>query len=110
MEILSRGEGERSPFLEYAHPDGDGTVRWTSAASYDRATQVQHLTLHYSLPGVEEQPTEQISIRMYFPLKLEALLKYNGFGVRAKYGDFECKRFESGVNTRSWFAGWLGRT
>ena len=33
MEILSRGEGERSPLLEYAHPDGDGTVRVTSAAS-----------------------------------------------------------------------------
>ena len=96
MEILSRGEGERSPFLEYAHPDGDGTVRVDFSSVYDRATQVQHLTLHYSLPGVEEQPTEQISIRMYFPLELGALLKYNGFGVRAKYGDFECKRFESG--------------
>lgn len=98
MEILSRGEGERSPFLEYEHPDGDGTVRVDFSSVYNRATQVQHLTLHYSLPGVEEQPTEQISIRMYFPLELEALLRYNGFVVRAKYGDFECKGFESGDN------------
>ena len=98
MEILNRREGERSPFLEYEHPDGDGVVRVDFSSVYDRATQVQHLTLHYSLPGLEEQPIEQISIRMYFPLELEAMLNYNGFEVRAKYGDFECKAFESGDN------------
>ncbi len=108
MEILNRGEGERSPFLEYAHPDGDETVRVDFSSIYDRATQVQHLTLHYSLPGVEEQPTEQISIRMYFPLELEALLKYNGFEVRAKYGDFECRRFKSGDNHQILVCGLAG--
>ena len=98
MEILNRGEGERSPFLEYAHPDGNGTVRVDFSSLYDRATQVQHLTLHYSLPDIEEQPTERISVRMYFPQELEALLKYNGFEVQAKYGDFESKPFKSGDN------------
>ena len=108
MEILNRGEGERSPFLEYEHPDGDGTVRVDFSSVYDRATQVQHLTLHYSLPGVEEQPTEEISIRMYFPLELEALLKYNGFVVWAKYGDFECKHFESRDNHQILVCGLAG--
>ena len=108
MEILNRGEGKRSTFLEYAHPDGDGMVWVDFSSVYDRATQVQHLTLHYSLPGVEERPTEQISIRMYFPVELEALLRYNGFEVRAKYGDFECKRFESGDNHQILVCGLAG--
>ena len=95
MALLAHGE-ERSPFLEYEHPDGDGTVRVGVSSLYEKATQVQHLTLYYSLPGVEEQPTEQISIRMYFPQELDALLRYNGFEVREKYGDFNGKGFESG--------------
>lgn len=97
MEILGQGE-DRAPFLEYEHPDGDGTVWVNVSSTYDTATQIQHLTLHYSLPEVKEQPTEHINIRMYFPQELEALLKYNGFEVVEKYGDFEGKGFESGDN------------
>ena len=33
---------------------------------------------------------------MYFPQELDALLKYNGFKVLEKYGNFEGKGFESG--------------
>ncbi len=97
LEILSRGE-ERAPFLEYDHPDGGGRVRVDVSSAYDKATQLQSLTLHYSLPGVARQPTEHVRIRMYFPQELEAMLKYNGFEVRAKYGDFNGKPFESGDN------------
>ena len=98
LEILSREEGERSPFLEYDHPDGEGKVRVDFSSLYEKATQLQHLTLHYSLPGVDEQPTERVRIRMYFPKELDALLKYNGFEVVEKYGDFDGKAFESGDN------------
>lgn len=98
LEILSRSEDERSPFLEYEHPDGDGTVRVEFSSRYDQATQVLHLTLHYSIPGVSGEPTEHVSNRMYFPQELDALLKYNGFEVMEKYGDFEGKGFESGDN------------
>ena len=96
LEILSRHEDERSPFLEYDHPDGDGTVRVEFSSRYDQATQVLHLTLHYSIPGVSGEPREHVSNRMYFPRELDALLKYNGFEVVEKYGDFEGKAFESG--------------
>ncbi len=96
LEILSREESERSPFLEYDHPDGEGKVRVDFSSLYEKATQLQHLTLHYSLPGVDEQPTERVRIRMYFPQELDALLKYNGFEVVEKYGDFDGKAFESG--------------
>ena len=98
LEILSREEGERTPFLEYDHPDGEGKVRVDFSSLYEKATQLQHLTLHYSMPGVEKQPTERVRIRMYFPQELEALLKYNGFEVVEKYGDFDGKPFESGDN------------
>ena len=96
LEILSREEGERSPFLEYEHPDGSGTVRVEFSSRYDQSTQVLHLRLYYSIPGVSGEPTEHVSNRMYFPQELDALLKYNGFGVVEKYGDFDGKAFESG--------------
>lgn len=96
LEILSRREDERSPFLEYEHPDGEGTVKVDFSSRYDQATQVLHLTLHYSIPGVWGELTEHVSNRMYFPRELDMLLKYNGFEVREKYGDFEGKGFESG--------------
>lgn len=98
MEILNRPEDERSPFLEYDHPDGIGTVQVEFSSRYNEAAQVLHLTLHYSIPGVPGEPTEHVSNRMYFPQELNALLKYNGFEVEEKYGDFSGKAFESGDN------------
>lgn len=95
-EILSRREDERSPFLEYEHPDGVGTVKVDFSSRYDEATQALHLTLHYSIPGVSGERKEHVSNRMYFPRELDGLLRYNGFEVREKYGNFEGKGFESG--------------
>ena len=108
LEILSREEGERSPFLEYDHPDGEGKVQVDFSSLYEKATQLQHLTLHYSLPGVDDQPTERVRIRMYFPQELDALLKYNGFEVVEKYGDFDGKAFESGDNYQVVVCGMAG--
>ena len=94
LELLSHDESERYPFLEYPHPSGDGTVTVTYSSAYDKATQVQHLTLYYSLPGSSKPLTERLSMRMYFPQELEALLEYNGFDVEAKFGDYDAKPFE----------------
>ncbi len=95
LELLSRDENERYPFLEYPHPSGEGTVTVTYSGAYDRATQVQHLTLYYSLPRSSEPVIEQLSMRMYFPQELEALLVYNRFDVEAKFGDYDAKPFDA---------------
>ena len=94
LELLNQDESESFPFLEYPHPSGDGTVTVTYSSAYDKATQVQHLTLYYSLPGSSKPLTERLSMRMYFPQELEALLEYNGFDVETKFGDYDAKPFE----------------
>jgi len=34
-------------------------------------------------------PDGQLNMRIFFPQELDALLKYNGFSIEAKYGDYE---------------------
>ncbi len=42
------------------------------------------------------RPTaEELAMRMYFPQELDGLLKYNGFQLEAKYGDYERSSFGS---------------
>ena len=39
--------------------------------------------------------TEKLPLRMFFPEELDALLKYHGFIVERKYGDYDESPFES---------------
>lgn len=67
MDILNHKENEKSPFLEYAHPDGAGTVTVSYSSTHNKVNQVQRLTLYYSLPDSDESLTEHLSMQMYFP-------------------------------------------
>ena len=95
LEILGRDPGERSPYLQYPHPDSGKTVTVEDSCAYDRATQVLRITLHYRLPDSDVQPTEVINNRMYFPQELDSLMKHNGFNIEAKYGGFDSTQFVS---------------
>ena len=47
--------------------------------------------MHYK--GDTDEVVGGLNLRMYFPRELDALLRYNGFRIIRKYGDWERATF-----------------
>ncbi|MEM6271607.1 MAG: class I SAM-dependent methyltransferase [Bacteroidota bacterium] len=77
---------EQSVLLREGHlPDGR-PIRVHQSFTYHPHTQVNRVKWRIELAGeVREEP---VDMRCYFPVEMDALLRYNGFTVRHKYGDF----------------------
>ena len=95
LDILLRNPNKRYPRANYDDPDGKGTITMTETSSYNAASQINEVRFYYRMPDGSEV-TEKLPLRMFYPQELEALLKYNGFGVEQKYGDYDESPFESG--------------
>jgi SAM-dependent methyltransferase len=93
MELLVNRPGERFPFGEYDDPDGPGRVVVTHSYTYEPDTQIKRIKTFHSFPGQAEEIEGELNMRMYFPQELDALLKYNGFVIEDKFGDYERAAF-----------------
>jgi SAM-dependent methyltransferase len=59
--------------------------------NYDPAAQVNRVTWYYHKN--ENIIEQKLDMRCYFPLEMDMLLKYNGFEIISKYGDFDKNQF-----------------
>lgn len=84
----------RNPTRQYKlgkiyHPAGDKRYNYTESFDYDPVSQVQYIRMYFEDPddpgGSFETP---LCHRQFFPAELEALLRYNGFEVVHRFGDF----------------------
>lgn len=76
---------------QYTLPDGRQLVS-TEQQHYDPMTQIQHYTFHEQwlhLGGHHEEKTTRTALRYVYPQEMEALLFYNGFHIRACYGNWQ---------------------
>jgi SAM-dependent methyltransferase len=89
LQMLIRDPNHRYPVGEYTDPDGRGTVFVTENNVYDTDTQVNHIRWYYRIEGQPEETTATLNLRMYYPQEIEALLRYNGFDLYARYGDYD---------------------
>jgi SAM-dependent methyltransferase len=95
IEILIRDNSERYPSSEYPDPDGQGTVVVTENNLYDRAGQVNKIKWYYRIGEQAEEIVADLNMRIFYPQELDALLKYNGFEIESKFGDFDESPFVS---------------
>lgn len=61
---------------------------------YDSARQVNRVTWIHHIGGDRPRPGK-LDMRCFYPLELEALLKYNGFKTLARYGSYSKAPFTS---------------
>ena len=95
MELLVDKPGERSSFSEYDDPDGRGRIVVTESYIYEPDTQIKRIKTFRSIPGKDEEVEGELNMRMYFPQELDALIKYNGFVIDGKFGDYAQTAFDS---------------
>lgn len=95
LKILSRDHDKRYPVSEYDDPHGRGHVVVTETTIYDNARQVNDVKWYYLYEQTGEEEIKKFSMRIYYPQELDALLRYNGFEIVAKYGAFDGRPYDS---------------
>jgi len=79
----------------YPNPNGEGTITVSSRFLYHGEQQINTITMAHQLPDGTEEITDVIHARLHFPQELNALMKYNGFTVENKMGDYNKEKFHS---------------
>jgi SAM-dependent methyltransferase len=93
LDILTRDPSEIYPNAKYQDPDGNGVVIVNESNKYDKATQINEIKLIYSI--ADKKVNNILKLRIFFPQELDAILKYNGFKIVRKYGNFDQTTFTS---------------
>jgi hypothetical protein len=62
---------------------------------YDAAQQVNYVTTYTREPDSPDERIGHLTMRMYFPQELEAVLRYAGFSIQHKFGGYQKEAFAS---------------
>lgn len=87
LPMLIRSPEEEQEFGAYADPDSGEQVVMTNRSWYDPATQIKYNQLSRRVGTGPIELDGELTMRIYFPQELDALLWYNGFAIEHKYGD-----------------------
>jgi len=87
LPMLIRSPEEEQEFGAYADPNSGEQVVMTNRSWYDPATQIKYNQLSRRVGNGPIEPDGELTMRIYFPQELDALLWYNGFAIEHKYGD-----------------------
>jgi ubiquinone/menaquinone biosynthesis C-methylase UbiE len=85
-------EPRRSEPQRFTTPDGGQLVITDDQPIYDPIAQIQHCSssYHWLYPdGQRVEKTQRTALRYVFPREIEALLFYNGFQIRSRYGSWQ---------------------
>lgn len=77
----------------YQDPDGKGTVVVTAVAKFDSIEQICYEKMFFKLIEHQQEFVEEVTYRIYHPNELELLLKYNGFAIETKLGNYDKEPF-----------------
>jgi SAM-dependent methyltransferase len=82
----------KRPFLRYRDPYTDQEILLHEENHYDPSSQQNRIVWSYEVDG-ETVRIEELTMRIFFPAELEALLVLSGFAIEARYGDYDQRPF-----------------
>jgi hypothetical protein len=92
--LLARDPTTRYPFSRFMEGhDREVVIEYTHM--YDAAQQVNHVTTYTREPSSQEERIGHLTMRMYFPQELDALIRHAGFSIEQKFGGYQKEPFTS---------------
>ncbi|MBV70414.1 MAG: hypothetical protein CMH52_03610 [Myxococcales bacterium] len=92
FEYLMRSPYKAVPGVSFRHPTYKAYYTYSERSAYDPITQLNQMWFHYEKCNqTGDGPTDvtiQLSHRYFYPEELMMLLRYNGFRVLERFGDF----------------------
>ena len=92
LALLTRDPNARFPAGSLEAPGGTGRVTLTEQVSYASDTQTSYARWVWTFADGREKVSD-LTMRVYFPQELDALLACAGFVIDAKYGDYDLSAF-----------------
>lgn len=93
--ILLRNPEDRFPVGEAEDPGGRGKVIITECTTYNAADQILTVRWFYRYDDDGEEMTHDFRLRILYPQEIDALLRYFGFIIEDKFGDYDFSPFTS---------------
>lgn len=91
IHYIIEAEKEKSKIAEYTTAD-NRNISIEQTMKYENCTQVNRIKWDYFINGMFHSK-ENLDMRMYFPQELDAYLKWSGFTIVQKFGNFEEEQF-----------------
>lgn len=91
---ISQSQGERLAAI-FEDPKGTGIVVVSQEVDYDAANQILTNKRIYRFVGSGREVCDIFKRRIYFPQEIETLLRWSGFEIEKKYGDYDLSLFTS---------------
>lgn len=82
------------PILRYLDPYSKDEVVLHEENHYDPATQLNRVIWRYTVGGEADARVEELTMRLFFPAELDALLELSGFAIEDKWGDYDRRPFD----------------
>jgi SAM-dependent methyltransferase len=95
ISILARGKQDRQKVMDLVDPQTGLKATIDETINYDVANQINRVKWYYSLAEQKDYRVDELNMRCFFPQELDALVKYNGFEIINKYGNFDKEVFTS---------------
>ena len=90
VTAFSRNPTRRYKLGKIFHPEAGKKLLYQESFDYDPIAQVQFINMHFTDPYDEERSfMTPLAHRQFFPIELEALIRYNGFETLYRFGDFD---------------------
>jgi len=94
IDFMVERRDKSHPVAAFQTADGR-SVQISETCCYDDARQVNRVKWTHSVDG--QQQVQNLDMRCYYPLEMDALLQLHGWTVLHKYGSFDEQPFVSGA-------------
>ncbi|MFD0861553.1 class I SAM-dependent methyltransferase [Sungkyunkwania multivorans] len=91
IQFMVESEKEQKQIAEYTTKDGrDVLIKETM--HYENRSQINRIEWHYYINGKFDS-IQNLDMRLFFPQELDSYLKWNGFDIIHKFGNFDEEAF-----------------
>ncbi len=95
MDRLSRDSSVLYPVASLYDAYNKETITITENNIYDADTQINRIKWYYKKDDQTDEIVNELNMRIYYPQEIDALLKYNGFTIEKKFGNYDESLFVS---------------
>ncbi|MBL4716558.1 MAG: class I SAM-dependent methyltransferase [Bacteroidia bacterium] len=93
FKILLRDKNKRYECADYKNPYADNHVKLTETNWYNEADQINQVKWYFEIG--EKEIEQDLNMRMFYPQELDNYLRFAGFEIEEKFGDYNGSIFTS---------------